>query len=130
MLEHHADTKPAGFAWRTYGNWLALPDDVAFRRRKDTEQHLDQRGLTGAVFTQKRMDFARRNIEIDAVAGGEIAEQLCQLANGQKRHGLWRQISSHGSPLSPAVHAFFEAFQQPWSLFPIRWQCVCNATGP
>ncbi|WP_313610859.1 hypothetical protein, partial [Rhizobium sp.] len=31
------------------------------------------------------------------VAGGEIAEQLCQLANGQERHGLRRQISSHWS---------------------------------
>ena len=55
--------------------------------------------------------ITRRNIEIDTVAGGEIAEQLGQLANGQERHGLRRQSSSHEFPLSPTVHAFFEAFQ-------------------
>ncbi|MNT04732.1 hypothetical protein D3C72_1393220 [compost metagenome] len=110
MLEHHADAEPAGLAWRTYGNRLTLPDDITLARREHAEQHLDERGLARAVFTQKRVDFARRYIEVNAVACGEIAEQLGQLANGQERHGLRRQSSSHEFPLSPTIHAFFEAF--------------------
>ncbi|MNU89434.1 hypothetical protein D3C71_792720 [compost metagenome] len=110
MLEDHADAELAGLAWRAHGNRLALPDNITFGWCENAEQHLDERGFARAVFTQKRMNFARRNIEIDAVAGSEIAEQLGQLANGQERHGLRRQSSSHEFPLSPTIHAFFEAF--------------------
>ncbi|MNY12940.1 hypothetical protein D3C86_1460470 [compost metagenome] len=127
MLEDHADAELAGLAWRTDGNRLALPDNITLGGCENAEQHLDERGFARAVFTQKLMNFARRNIEIDAVAGSEIAEQLGQLANGQERHGLRRHSSSHEFPLYTGYPCFLRSISATVVIVPnqatTRMQC-------
>ena len=71
MLEDHADAKPAGGAGARNSHRLALPDDLAARRRKNAEQHLHQGGLAGAVLAEQGMGFTGLDGEVDAVAGGK-----------------------------------------------------------
>ena len=40
----------------------------------DAAQHLDQRGLTGAVFTHERMDFTGLQLEINALQRMDAGE--------------------------------------------------------
>ena len=62
---------------------IRLLDDVeaadergAGRRRKQRDEHPDQRGFAGAVRTEQPEDLALLDGEADAVDGGEVAELL------------------------------------------------------
>ncbi len=71
VLEDHADAELARSAWTCDPHRLALPADLAARRRQNAEQHLDEGRLARTVFAQQGVDFTGADIEIDAVAGGE-----------------------------------------------------------
>ncbi len=53
---------------------LAVEVDVALRRRVQTGEHVEERGLAGAVGTDEGDDRAERDVEVDVVDGGEAAE--------------------------------------------------------
>ena len=55
---------------------LALPEDFSGARLDDAVEDLHQRRLAGAVFAEQRVDLARRDREVDAVVGEEIAVAL------------------------------------------------------
>lgn len=48
-------------------------------RLENAEQHLHQGGFARTIFAEKRMNFARRYIEIDFIAGCKATEELRQL---------------------------------------------------
>jgi hypothetical protein len=49
--------------------------------RKDTGDHVEGRGLAGAVGADQRVDCARRHVEVDIVHRAQAAEALAQPAH-------------------------------------------------
>jgi hypothetical protein len=54
-------------------------------RGQNSVQHLNQRGLAGAVLAKQGVDLALGKLEAHAIIGGEGAEPLGDVANRQQR---------------------------------------------
>ena len=67
---------------------------VPARDRRDAADHPHRRGLAGAVRAEEAERFARRDVEVDGVDGGEVAEPLGQAAGMDERGG--RRGRRHG----------------------------------
>src|SRR5262249_50998912 len=85
----------------------AAEDDAAGVGGEQAGDLVDQRGLAGAVRADHGVQFARADLEMDAVGAGEAAEALVQVVEAQHRlahgAGLGRNrapIRSH-APISP-----------------------------
>ena len=50
-------------------------------RRDRAGEHADRRGLPAPVGAEEAEDLAARDVEVDAVHGGEVAEALGQAAH-------------------------------------------------
>ncbi len=48
---------------------FAVHPDLAARRLLQTEEHLHERGFTGAVFTHQRVDLAPSEVEVHTLIG-------------------------------------------------------------
>ena len=62
---------------------LALEDDLARRARDDAAQHLDQRGLAGAVLADQRVHLASAQVELHVVQGLHAAVTLRQTVDSE-----------------------------------------------
>ena len=76
VLEDHADAGLSRLARAADRHRRSAPVDRAGGRFEDAEEHLHQRRLAGTVLAEKRVDFARPDVEVDAVTGPEAAEEL------------------------------------------------------
>ena len=76
MLEHHANAELAGSLGAGDDHRGAVPAQFARIGLHDAVDHLDQRGLAGAVFTQQGMDFAGLDRERDIVVGQHPGKTL------------------------------------------------------
>jgi hypothetical protein len=85
MLKNHADAKFSCDTGFVYGDRLPLPDNFAFKRLQCAEQHFHKGGFSGAVFTQKRVNFAFPDGEIDTIAGPQLTKYFREPADIQKR---------------------------------------------
>src|SRR5436309_3432235 len=81
MLEDHADAEPLGDPGAGDPDGFAVPEYLARIGLERSEQHLDQRRLAGAVFTEQRVDLALRDVEVDVIARRQRAENLRKAAN-------------------------------------------------
>ena len=70
-------------------NILPIQADSAVGGTIYAGEHIEHRGLSGAVGAEESEDFAPRHIERNAVYGGKIAEPLAQFPDGYDRftHG-------------------------------------------
>ena len=73
---HHADAGVDGVAGIVHHNLFAVHEDVTGGGLQKPVELVHQGGLSGAVFTQNRMDFAFVDGEIDPVVCNKIAEAL------------------------------------------------------
>ena len=65
FLVHHRDALAQRIRGAAELHRLALKEDLPLRRLIHTSHDLCQRGLTGAVFSEERMDLARHEREAD-----------------------------------------------------------------
>ena len=86
-LDQRADVRERGHRIR-----VAQQLDRARRRRREAEQHPDQRGLAGAVGPQHAQHRTDRHLEIDPVDRDRRAEHLAQTPHPRSGHGR----RSHG----------------------------------
>ncbi len=93
MLEDHADAELAGFArrWRSATGFPSQRISPA-GRLQNAEQHLHQRGLACAVLSEKRVDLAWSDIEIDFVAGGKCYRRASSVSGPTVTHRTAAQI--------------------------------------
>ena len=66
LLVNHGNSSRPGFLWRPEGDLAAVEFQNALVRGVDAAEHLDERALASAVFTQEGKHFAGGYIEIDA----------------------------------------------------------------
>src|SRR5690606_18330356 len=85
MLKNHAYAKFSCGGRFVYRNRLPLPDDFAFKWLQRAEQHFHKGGFSGTVFTQKRVNFAFPDGEIDTIAGPQLTKYFREPADIQKR---------------------------------------------
>ena len=78
MLEDHSDAGLPRLARAADGDGRPAPGDRPGGRLEHAEKHLHQGRLAGPVLAEKRVDFARPDVEVDPVTGLEIAEELRQ----------------------------------------------------
>ena len=77
---------------------LALPQDFALGGARRSVGDLDQRRLAGPVFAEQGVDFAARQVEVDAVVGDEVPEPL-----GDRPRGEQRRAGRVRLPRSPSL---------------------------
>ena len=78
MLVHHADPVGNGDGGGRERQLFAVHPDLAARRLLQTEQHLHECGLAGAVFTHQRVDLAPAEVKIHALIGRDaVGIHLC-----------------------------------------------------
>ena len=92
--ESGADPRPVGDRVEARG-----PCSVAVGHRRDAADHPHRRGLAGAVRAEEAERLARRDVEVDGVDRGELAEPLRQAAGVDER--FW----AGGAPTSGALAA-------------------------
>ena len=91
----------------------AEDDELAVADRRDAADHPHRRGLAGAVRAEEAERLARRDVEVDRVDGGELAEPLRQAAGmDQGRVG----VAIRGSPAGLAGHVQWVANLVPGNL--------------
>jgi len=59
---------------------MAIIDDLAGTRFEELGQQVENRGLTGAVWTDQRVDRAAPNLQVEIVHSSEAAKLLGQAA--------------------------------------------------
>ena len=79
VLMHHANAKLNRLAGRLDLNFLAIQENLTLGGLIKTDQDVHQRGLTSAVFTQQRQNFAAIDSQIDVFIGVEITESLTDM---------------------------------------------------
>ena len=82
-LKHHGDV---AIARRQVIDAPAGDVDVASARVFEAGDHAQRRGLAAAGRAEQTDDLAGRDIEVDPVDGGEIAENLGHLLERDRRH--------------------------------------------
>ena len=76
MLVHHADASGHCVAGAGEVLRLVIEQDLALVGLIEAVEHVHERGLAGAVFTEQRVHFARFHDEVDVVIRGEGAKAL------------------------------------------------------
>src|SRR5205807_2277396 len=94
------------------GDVTSEEHDPAARRLVKTCEHVEERRLSGAVWTNDRDDRPGRDVDRDSIDGDETAELLAHLLGGEDRWGLGVRcpglgLDAHGaaSPGSTAAQA-------------------------
>src|SRR5260370_30269124 len=106
MLEHHADAEPSRGAG--IGNALgrAVEDDLALVRGEDAVDHLDQGRLAGAVFAEKRVNFAGFDAQANVIVGADAWERLADADKLQSQGSFSLHLDTPSlprlAPLCPA----------------------------
>ena len=84
----------------------SIEQDLAAVGGIDACEHLDQRGLAGAVLPEKRVHLAAPKIEIDMVQRQGRGEALHEPGHGQNgRARRWRPLSALRDRQRVAIHA-------------------------
>ncbi len=78
MLEHHADAARAGFRRSGENHFLAPPAHFTVARLNQSVDGFDQRGFSGAIFAEQRMDLLRPDLDINRFVCEKIAVALGQ----------------------------------------------------
>ena len=76
VLERAPDAEVRDRVRRQAGDVAAVEQDLAGRRRVDARQHVEERGLAGAVGADQADDRPARDDEVDVVARHQAAELL------------------------------------------------------
>ncbi len=76
MLENHADAEAARGAGIGDSDRRAIEQNLAFVRRLDPVNHLDEGRLASPVLAEQRMNLARLDLEMDVVVGAHAGERL------------------------------------------------------
>ena len=79
VLMDHADAVIKGVLGRGDGDGLAVHQDLTFVREVDAGQHVHQRGLAAAVFSQQRQDLTTVDVQRNTVVGNDFSEPLCNV---------------------------------------------------
>ena len=107
-------------SWRTSCGCFATSTPkisaLAAVDRQQRGEHLEHRGLAGAVGAEHAEDLAAADLEVDAVDGAQVAEGLDEAVgrDGQLGRGGGVRVHEHdscGSPVSPRLHTGFTAGQ-------------------
>ena len=83
---HHADAQTVRVVWILDLDLLPVFPDNALFRLVHAEQHAHQRGLSGAVFSQQRVDLAPLQLERDVVVCDNSRKALGDI---QHFNGIW-----------------------------------------
>ncbi len=83
----------------------AVEQDLARVRRDRAAEHLDQRGLAGAVLADERMDFPGRQLEIHLVYGTGAAVELRESRGHQQAAPAHRRFGARRRHFPPSVCA-------------------------
>ncbi len=73
LLVHRRDAVPQGGDGVGDGDGLAVEEDLPLGGLVRPGEHLDERGLAGAVLPEEAVDLAGEDLEVDAVDGGHLA---------------------------------------------------------
>ena len=76
MLEHHADAEPARLGRAGQHDFFAHPAQFAAARLDQAVHHLHEGRFARPILAEQRVDFGRKQIEVDAVIGEKIAIAL------------------------------------------------------
>ena len=76
VLVDHADTEVEGILGRCDGHRLVVDVDLSLIGEVDAGEHVHQRGLAAAVFTQQGQDLALAQLHVDGVVGHHGAKPL------------------------------------------------------
>ena len=74
MLMDHSDTQFEGVTRGTNDNLTAIYKYLSLIRKVDAGQHVHQRGLSAAIFTQQRQYLTTIDIEPDFIIGQNSTE--------------------------------------------------------
>ena len=85
MLENHADAEAARGAGIGDSDRRAVEQNLAFVRRLDAVNHLDEGRLAGAVLAEQRVNLARLDFEMDVVVGAHAGKRLADADQLQSR---------------------------------------------
>ena len=102
VLMDHADAVFISVLRRTDGHFLSVDEDLALIRIVDAGQHVHERRLSGAVFSQQRHNNAVINVKIHFIVGNDVSETLRNVFQFYcVRHGFPEKPKEGGSaPLS------------------------------
>ena len=110
MLEHHGD------AGQRRGDALAFDGDFAGRRRDQSVDATQQRGLAATGWADNGDDFGFADVEIDVAEHVELAVGLAEAAHADARVRYFRRRSgaaardgfsqTHDSPHSLSLHLY------------------------
>ncbi|WP_371814273.1 hypothetical protein [Phycicoccus sp. HDW14] len=79
--------------------------DVTVGRRRQAEDHVDGRGLAGAVRPEEGQDLAAADREVDATDGLDVAEVLGHGAEGDRVHDIHGVAEPDPAPPTPVTKA-------------------------
>ena len=82
MLVDHADAEAKGILRGADNDGLAVNSDLALVWKVDARQHVHERGLAAAIFTQQGQNLTPVDIEPDLVAGQSRPEALGDVPHG------------------------------------------------
>ena len=74
MLVDHADAVAVGIARGADDDLLAVDEDLSLVGEIDAGEHIHQRGLAAAVFTQQGQNFTAAHAQGDILVGHDRAE--------------------------------------------------------
>ncbi|MCY1229206.1 hypothetical protein D9M72_415630 [compost metagenome] len=94
-LEHHVDRPPVG---RDAGEALPVENDLTRRRLLEAGKHAQERRLPAARRAEERKELACVDIKRKVVDGGEIAEPLCHVLDGNEWLGSGIRPGGKGPP--------------------------------
>ena len=73
---------------------------------QETEEHVHQRGLPGAVLAEQSVDLALSDFEVDSVVRDQRAEAFCDVDELEVHRGLVGATARRtGANLSPVLRA-------------------------
>ena len=74
------DAEPVGIGHAGDPHRLARHADCAFVRLVDSAKDIDERGFSGTVLAEQRVDFPRAQLEVHPVQRDDSAEALADAA--------------------------------------------------
>src|SRR5262245_44099810 len=88
-LESASHAEPPDLTRLQGGDAPALEQDIAGIGPQLTADHVEARGLAGAVRSDQGKQLAATDLEADAVHGPHAAKRLVQVANRKHHHGVF-----------------------------------------
>ena len=97
VLMDHTDTERHGILRRTNGDFFSIHKNLSLIREVNAGEHVHQRGLTAAVFSQQRQNFSTINVQPALVICDDGTEAFCDIAhfNGNISFFQFFQVNHH-----------------------------------